>query len=534
MSVVGSVNRRVSSVFVLSLLGALCTAGTTVAATTVLLGDTVTCDASASEGNPASYEWYVTEPGGLPPAQPTATAVSFPLLLDLTGTWTVGLVAHYAHQAPGGGTYQSQATATISVKAVVAELALSSTLIAVDEPLELDGSASRWAAGVTPQVTWKIDTAPWAPCNGGPPPASPADLHCTIPAGALAAGDHLAKLQLFDPVSGDIHQRIRPFTVYQPTPLAVDFAWQPAIPDPGDLVQLDILVDPPGAATELVSATWHWDDGGAPDVVPCQPYGCLFWSHSFATEGWYDVRLVVATADESAEVTRTIQIGDPSLPPTASFSAAPTNPQLLHPVTFTFTGSCEEPCTYSWDFGDGSSASIPSPSHAYTSPASFTARLTVTNDGGTDTAQTPISVTSCWSPPAPSQTGTCYGGVVTLRAAAGAGWLWSTGQTTQSILARHAGPYWVDVDSGGSCWGQATRTVTLVNCGDPGGDANLDGSADAADLAALLRELTDGDGEAVVNAGGGDLSAPGGDVNRDSLLNAADLRAILTILFGPR
>jgi len=72
----------------------------------------------------------------------------------------------------------------------------------------------------------------------------------------------------------------------------------------------------------------------------------------------------------------------------------------------------------------------------------------------------------------------------------------------------------------------------LTNCGDPGGDANLDGTTDPADLAALLRELTDGDGTAVADAGGGDLSAPGGDVNGDWLLTAADLEAILEFLFA--
>jgi PKD repeat protein len=516
-------------------LAALSSAAIAHGATTVLLGDTVLCDASASEGHPSSYEWYVTEPLGQPPAQPYATGVSFPLLLDATGTWTVVLVARYPHHVPGGGTYQSQDTETINVKAVVAELTLSDTVISTEEALELDGSGSRWASGVTPHVTWKIDLGPWTACNGGPPPSSPDELHCTIPAGALAPGDHVAKLQLYDPVSGDIHQRIRPFTVYEPVPLAVDFGWEPANPDPGELVQLEILVEPPDAAGDLLTATWDWDDGGPVEVVSCQtPWGCLVWSHSFASAGWYDVHLVVETADESAEVTRTIQIGDPALPPNASFTAAPTNPQLLHQVSFTFTGSCEEPCSYAWSFGDGAAATIPNPSHAYAVPNTYSARLVVTNDGGSDSAQAPIVVSSCWTPPAPAQTGSCYGGLVTLSAAGGVAWLWSTGQTSQSILVRDTGGYWADVDSGGSCWGHSTKTVELLNCGDPGGDANLDGTTDAADLPALVRELTDGDGEDVVNAGGGELSAPGGDINRDGLLNAADVDALLAVLFGAR
>jgi hypothetical protein len=74
--------------------------------------------------------------------------------------------------------------------------------------------------------------------------------------------------------------------------------------------------------------------------------------------------------------------------------------------------------------------------------------------------------------------------------------------------------------------------VTLTNCGDPGGDANLDGVTDAADLPALVRELTDGDGTAVVTAGGGDLTAPGGDITRDGQLTAGDLLAIVGIIYS--
>jgi len=204
----------------------------------------------------------------------------------------------------------------------------------------------------------------------------------------------------------------------------------------------------------------------------------------------------------------------------------------VRPVSFSFTGSCEEPCSYSWDFGDGAAASIPSPTHAYAVPGSYPVRLTVTNDGGNDSEQLPIAVSSCWSPGSPAQSGSCYGGPVQLTAAAGVAWLWSTGATTRSVTVVPAGAYWVDVNSGSSCWGHAPWTVVLDNCGDPGGDVNLDGRTDAADLPALLRELSDGDGTAVTAAGGGDLSAPGGDVTRDWLLTSADVEAILGILFG--
>jgi PKD repeat protein len=523
---------RLARIVLVVALAAVPAAGGASAATSVLLGDTVTCDASASEGHPSSYAWYVTEPGGSPPTQPTSTAISFPLLLDAIGTWTIELVIGYLHQAPGGGTYQSTASTTVEVHVVVASLELSSTRLTTEESLTMDGTASRWSSWVTPNATWRIDGSLYNPCYM-PAPPDPSVLVCVLPPGLLAPGLHYATLRLTDPASGEWHRARADFEVVEVSPLAVDFSWEPVNPDPGALVQLEIQVQPPEAEADLLTATWDWDDGQVLQQ-PCQPYGCMVASHEWAQQGWYDVHLLVETADESAEVTRTIQVGNPPTPPVASFTAVPSSPLLVRPVTFTFTGSCEEPCTYAWVFGDGTTSSIPSPTHTYVVPGTYPARLTVTNDGGSDSEQLLITVTPCWSPASPVQSGACYGGPVQLTAAAGVAWLWSTGATSRTVTVGQAGDYWVDVNSGSSCWGHAPWTVALTNCGDPGGDANLDGATDLADVPALLRELADGDGTAVIDAGGGDLSAPGGDVTRDWLLTATDLEAILAILFaGP-
>ena len=138
---------------------------------------------------------------------------------------------------------------------------------------------------------------------------------------------------------------------------------------------------------------------------------------------------------------------------------------------------------------------------------------------------------SCWLPSEPLQVGACYGGPVSLTAAAGAAWIWNTGATVQTIAATVAGPHWVNIDDGAGCWGHAPKTVALDNCGDPDGDTNLDGDRDAADLSALVPEFTDGDGDAVANAGGGDLTAPGGDVTGDWNLRIDDLLTVLVELF---
>jgi PKD repeat protein len=360
----------------------------------------------------------------------------------------------------------------------------------------------------------------------------PADLGCVVPPGTLDPGPHSASLQLWDPGTGNIDQDSATFDVIDVIPFSVDFSWQPFNPNPGQTVQFDVTVQPPEIEPDLLTLNWTWGDGSPPEQVDCQsPWGCMVWSHVFSTQGWYDVSLTAVTSDDSAEAAHSIEVGNPPDPPSASFTMTPPDPLLLQSVAFTFTGSCPAPCSYLWTFGDGGTATIENPSYAYAIPNPYTVQLTVTNDGGMDIDTDQLSVTECWSPPDPIQNGNCYGAAIQLIAGTGTAYLWSTGATTQSATLSQPGAYWVDVDQGGGCWGHAPWTVSLANCGDPGGDANLDGATNTADFCALARELTDGDGDSVVSAGSGELTAPGGDVNLDGLLNAIDVLEILAVLY---
>jgi hypothetical protein len=251
----------------------------------------------------------------------------------------------------------------------------------------------------------------------------------------------------------------------------------------------------------------------------------------YATDGWYDVSITVETADETASRAYEVKIGDPVEAPVASFSVDPTAPFVMENAALSFDGLCEGDCQWSWDFGDGTQSTLTNPSHVWTTPATYTVSLTVTNPGGVDSTSIGVDVVNCWAPPVPIQVGSCYGGPVDLTAPSGAAWLWSTGATTQNISALFGGPHWVDTDNGTGCWGHSALDVSLDNCGDPNGDTDLDSVTDARDLAALIPELSDGDGDQVVNAGGADLTAPGGDVTGDWNLRTDDLLTVLVLLF---
>jgi PKD repeat protein len=87
-------------------------------------------------------------------------------------------------------------------------------------------------------------------------------------------------------------------------------------------------------------------------------------------------------------------------PPTAALGA---NPQSgIVPLAVSFTGSGTDPdgtiAGYAWNFGDGTTATQQNPAHTYTAPGAYTARLTVTDNGGaTGTAAATITANAVYS-----------------------------------------------------------------------------------------------------------------------------------------
>jgi hypothetical protein len=88
--------------------------------------------------------------------------------------------------------------------------------------------------------------------------------------------------------------------------------------------------------------------------------------------------------------------------PSATFSADPNPTQAGQTVSFNASASNDPDgaiTLYSWNFGDGTSASGVTSAHAYASAGAYTVRLTVTDDeGATGSASTTVTVTA---PPVP-------------------------------------------------------------------------------------------------------------------------------------
>ncbi len=89
--------------------------------------------------------------------------------------------------------------------------------------------------------------------------------------------------------------------------------------------------------------------------------------------------------------------------PSLSATATPTSGSA--PLTVSFASNATDPdgfiAAYYWDFGDGGSSTQAAASHVYQSAGTFTARVTVTDNGGA-TATSSMTITATGSTPPPA------------------------------------------------------------------------------------------------------------------------------------
>jgi PKD repeat protein len=122
---------------------------------------------------------------------------------------------------------------------------------------------------------------------------------------------------------------------------------------------------------------WAWDFGDGSTSTDQSP------AHTYAKAGTYTVTLTAKNGYGSDTETKTgfVTTG-------AKLTADFTADQRLGtaPLTVHFTDlSVGNPATWSWDFGDGSTATEQNPTHVYKAEGSYDVTLTVTNSIGTDT-----------------------------------------------------------------------------------------------------------------------------------------------------
>ena len=94
--------------------------------------------------------------------------------------------------------------------------------------------------------------------------------------------------------------------------------------------------------------------------------------------------MVTDDVGREAVANATVTIASDS--PTADFTFSQLPPTSTHTIQFNSSGSSASPgrtiASYFWDFGDGTSSTLASPSHPYAAAASYNVTLTVTDSAG--------------------------------------------------------------------------------------------------------------------------------------------------------
>jgi PKD repeat protein len=139
------------------------------------------------------------------------------------------------------------------------------------------------------------------------------------------------------------------------------------------------------SSVDAVSYLWDFGDG---NTSTNQNPG-----HTYTAGGIYTVSLIVTS---STGCTDTLVLPTPInvyQTPNANFTRNPTNGCEPLPVVFNSTSSLLNNPVYSWNFGDGNTSSLASPTNTFNTSGIFNVSLVVTNDGGcTDTIVKVVTV----------------------------------------------------------------------------------------------------------------------------------------------
>ncbi len=211
-------------------------------------------------------------------------------------------------------------------------------------------------------------------------------------------------------------------------------------------------------STGTALLTYAWDFGDGNTSASQNP------SHVYASVGTYSVNLTVTNAAGNSSLLRTDYITVSPAPeaPVAAFTADPLSGTAPLTVDFTSQSTGTLPRTYAWDFtnnGDNES-SLQNPSHVYSTPGTYSVKLSVTNAAGSNSTirSNYITVTAPGITLSPSSLSAVYLGVPYTQAITASG---GTAPYTY-INTTGALPGGLSLSSGGSLSGTPTSAGTFV------------------------------------------------------------------------
>lgn len=208
--------------------------------------------------------------------------------------------------------------------------------------------------------------------------------------------------------------------------------------------------------------TWAWKVTNHATSAVITTAGTQNFQYTATTNGVYDVSLIASNQAGASINTATAQIVTVTSP-VASFTRTPTVAVAQPPLTVSFTDTTTNtPTSWLWNFGDGTTSTLQSPSHLYTTAGVFTVSLTATNSAGSNTVTIPASVQTAVLPVANFTYAGATSGSTPLTIAfadtsinSPTSWLWDFGDGNTSSLQSPSHTY--------SATGVFTVTLVAAN-----------------------------------------------------------------------
>jgi len=159
------------------------------------------------------------------------------------------------------------------------------------------------------------------------------------------------------------------------------------------------FTDKSNAQDGIIAWSWSFGDSTPPSTSQ-NPV------HTYTQAGTYTVQLTVTSASQKQDTeSQSVSVcANPTV--TALFSASPVSGEI--PLTAQFTDQSTSTCggvtAWSWNFGDGGTASVKNPSHTYQTAGTYDVTLTVTGPGGKTGTLTKNDLILVSPAPAPEMT----------------------------------------------------------------------------------------------------------------------------------
>jgi PKD repeat protein len=319
--------------------------------------DSVDVDATGStaSGGVRAYHWQFEDPNTL-----TVPTGDEQLGSNPTDSWTYSTGGAHTISLT---VYAADGTSIGTSKQVslpIARFSDNASHAVVGHTVLFDASTSS-SANAGP-FTYSWDFGDGSPTATGPTPSHAYTTSATFPV-SLTVKDGKG---FSDTISHNV-------TVF--TPPTASFSVRTPAPVPGQAVLFDGSSSSSEGAS-ITSYSWNFGDGSSGSgQAP---------AHAYAAPGTYLVRLTTTDnfGDTATSAPQTVVVDES---PIATFSVRTAHPATNSPMAFDGSASRDPDgsiISYAWSFGDGSTATGPSPTHSYTAPGTYTVRLSVVDSAG--------------------------------------------------------------------------------------------------------------------------------------------------------